>query len=100
MCLFAILMLNVCGVTIFMVITPYIRNLDFDWLTTGGILFRPGNTMDKTDIIYALNQYVEQLNIVLKTCKKTNNTISAHRIKNNILFWILLFMEKCVYSQF
>jgi hypothetical protein len=27
--------------------------------------------MDKTDIIHALNQYVEKLNIVLKTFKKT-----------------------------
>ena len=42
-----------------------------DLVTPGTYL---GNTMDKTDIIYALNQYVEQLNIVLKTCKKTNNT--------------------------
>ena len=34
------------------------------------------NTMDKTDIVYALNQYVGKLNIVLKTFnyKKTQNT--------------------------
>ena len=31
------------------------------------------NTMDKTDIVDALNQYVEKLNIVLKTFKKTKN---------------------------
>jgi hypothetical protein len=31
------------------------------------------NTMDKTDIAHALNQYVEKLNIVLKTFKKTTN---------------------------
>jgi hypothetical protein len=31
------------------------------------------NTMDKTDIVHALNQYVEKLNIVLKTFKKTKN---------------------------
>ena len=37
------------------------------------LLFRPGNTMDKTDIVQALNQYVEKLNIVLKTFKKTKN---------------------------
>jgi hypothetical protein len=29
--------------------------------------------MDKTDIVHALNQYVEKLNIVLKTFKKTKN---------------------------
>jgi hypothetical protein len=29
--------------------------------------------MDKTDIVHALNQYVEKLNIVLKTFKKTTN---------------------------
>jgi hypothetical protein len=29
------------------------------------------NSMDKTDIVHALNQYVEKLNIVLKTFKKT-----------------------------
>jgi chaperonin cofactor prefoldin len=28
------------------------------------------NTMDKTDIVHALNQYVEKLNIVLKTLRK------------------------------
>jgi hypothetical protein len=32
-----------------------------------------GNTMDKTDIVYALNQYVWKLNIVLKTFKITKN---------------------------
>jgi hypothetical protein len=31
------------------------------------------NTMDKTDIVHELNQYVEKLNIVLKTFKKTTN---------------------------
>jgi len=31
------------------------------------------NTMDKTDIVYALNQYVRKLNIVLKTFEKTKN---------------------------
>ena len=31
------------------------------------------NTMDKTDIVYALNQYVGKLNIVLKTFKKTKH---------------------------
>ena len=31
------------------------------------------NTMDKADIVHALNQYVEKLNIVLKTFKKTKN---------------------------
>ena len=31
------------------------------------------NTMDKADIVHALNQYVEKLNIVLKTFKKTTN---------------------------
>jgi hypothetical protein len=29
--------------------------------------------MDKTDIAHALNQYVEKLNIVMKTLKKTTN---------------------------
>ena len=28
------------------------------------------NTMDKTDIAHALNQYVEKLNIVLKALRK------------------------------
>jgi hypothetical protein len=28
------------------------------------------NTMDKTDIAHGLNQYVEKLNIVLKTLRK------------------------------
>jgi hypothetical protein len=32
------------------------------------------NTMDKTDIVDALNQYVEKLNIVLKTFKKKKTT--------------------------
>jgi hypothetical protein len=31
------------------------------------------NTMDKIDIVHALKQYVEKLNIVLKTFKKTKN---------------------------
>jgi hypothetical protein len=30
----------------------------------------PHNTMDKTDIAHASNQYVEKLNIVLKTLRK------------------------------
>ena len=33
----------------------------------------PHNTMDKTGIVHVLNQYVEKLNIVLKTFKKTKN---------------------------
>jgi hypothetical protein len=33
----------------------------------------PHNTMVKTDIVHALNQYVVKLNIVLKTFKKTKN---------------------------
>ena len=42
---------------------------------TVGVMRRPHlhNTMDKTDIVHALNQYVEKLNIVLKTFKKTKN---------------------------
>jgi hypothetical protein len=39
-----------------------------DLITPGTYL---GNTMDKTNIVYALNQYVGKLNIVLKTFKKT-----------------------------
>jgi hypothetical protein len=31
--------------------------------------------MDKADIVHALNQYVEKLNIVLKTFKKTTNKL-------------------------
>jgi hypothetical protein len=31
------------------------------------------NTMDQTDIVHALNQFLEKLNIVLKTYKKTKN---------------------------
>jgi len=31
------------------------------------------NTMKKTDIVHALSQYVEELNIVLKTFKKTKH---------------------------
>jgi hypothetical protein len=41
-----------------------------DLVTAGAYLY---NTMDKTDIVHALNQYVEKLNIVLKTFKKTTN---------------------------
>jgi hypothetical protein len=41
-----------------------------DLVTPGTYLY---NTMDKTDIVHALNQYVEKLNIVLKTFKKTKN---------------------------
>jgi hypothetical protein len=41
-----------------------------DLVTPGTYLH---NNMDKTDIVHALNQYVEKLNIVLKTCKKTKN---------------------------
>ena len=40
-------------------------------LVTPGTYLR--NTMYKTDIVHALNQYVEKLNIVLKTFKKTKN---------------------------
>ena len=40
-------------------------------LVTPGTYFC--NTMDKTDIVYALKQYVGKLNIVLKTFKKTKN---------------------------
>jgi hypothetical protein len=40
-------------------------------LVTPGTYIR--NTMGKTDIVHALNQYVEKLNIVLKTFKKTKN---------------------------
>jgi hypothetical protein len=40
-------------------------------LVTPGTYLR--NNMDKTDIVHALNQYVEKLNIVLKTFKKTKN---------------------------
>ena len=39
-----------------------------DLVTPGTYLH---NTMDKTDIVHALYQYVEKLNIVLKTFKKT-----------------------------
>jgi hypothetical protein len=39
-----------------------------DLVTPGTYLY---NTIDKTDIVYALNQYVGKLNIVLKTFKKT-----------------------------
>jgi hypothetical protein len=31
------------------------------------------STMDKTDNVHVLNQYVEKLNIVLKPFKKTTN---------------------------
>jgi hypothetical protein len=31
------------------------------------------NTKDKTDIVHVLNQYVEKLNTVLKTFKKTKD---------------------------
>jgi hypothetical protein len=41
-----------------------------DLVTPGTYLH---NTMYKTDIVHALNQYVEKLNIVLKTFKKTKN---------------------------
>jgi len=43
-----------------------------DLVTPGTYLH---NTMDKTDIVHALFQYmyVEKLNIVLKTFKKTKN---------------------------
>ena len=41
-----------------------------DLVTPGAYLH---NTMDKTDIVHALNQYVEKLNAVLKTFKKTKN---------------------------
>jgi hypothetical protein len=41
-----------------------------DLVTPGTYLH---NTMVKTDIVQALNQYVEKLNIVLKTFKKTKN---------------------------
>jgi hypothetical protein len=41
-----------------------------DLVTPGTYLH---NTMDKTDIVHALNQYVEKLNIVLKTINKTTN---------------------------
>jgi hypothetical protein len=41
-----------------------------DLVTSGTCLH---NTMDKTDIVHALNQYVEKLNIVLKTFQKTTN---------------------------
>jgi hypothetical protein len=41
-----------------------------DLVTPGTYLH---NTMYETDIIHALNQYVEKLNIVLKTFKKTTN---------------------------
>jgi hypothetical protein len=41
---------------------------------TGHIFITPWtylhNTMDKTDIAHASNQYVEKLNIVLKTLRK------------------------------
>jgi hypothetical protein len=37
-------------------------------LVTPGIYLH--NTMDKTDIAHASNQYVEKLNIVLKTLRK------------------------------
>jgi hypothetical protein len=40
-------------------------------LVTPGTYLR--NTMDQTDIVHALNQFVEKLNIVLKTYKKTKN---------------------------
>ena len=39
-----------------------------DLVTLGTYLL---NTMDKTDIVHALNLFVEKLNIVLKTFKKT-----------------------------
>ena len=38
-----------------------------DLVTPGTYLH---NTMDKTDIAHASNQYVEKLNIVLKTLRK------------------------------
>jgi hypothetical protein len=41
-----------------------------DLVTPGTYLYI---TIDKTDIVYALNQYVGKLNIVLKTFKKTKN---------------------------
>jgi hypothetical protein len=41
-----------------------------DLVTSGTCLH---NTMDKTDIVHALNQYVEKLNIILKTFQKTTN---------------------------
>jgi hypothetical protein len=41
-----------------------------DLVTPGTYLH---STMDKTDIVHALNQYVGKLNIVLKACKKTKN---------------------------
>jgi hypothetical protein len=43
--------------------------------------------MDKTDIVHALNQHVEKLNIVLKTFKKTKN----------IGWWLCFFLELNVY---
>ena len=42
-------------------------------VTTGTYLH---NTMDQTDIVHALNQFLEKLNIVLKTHKKTKNISS------------------------
>jgi ABC-type uncharacterized transport system ATPase subunit len=42
-------------------------------LVTPGTYLHNTMGMDKTDIVHALNQYVEKLNIVLKTCKKTKN---------------------------
>jgi hypothetical protein len=36
--------------------------------------------MDKTDIVHALNQYVEKLNIVLKTFKKTTGIMCLFTI--------------------
>ena len=41
-----------------------------DLVTPGTYLH---NTMDKTDIVHALHQYVGKLIIVLKTFKKTKN---------------------------
>ena len=48
-----------------------------DLVTPGHIFITPWtylhNTMDKTYIVHALNQYVEKLNTVLKTFKKTKD---------------------------
>jgi CRISPR/Cas system CMR-associated protein Cmr1 (group 7 of RAMP superfamily) len=57
-----------------------------DLVTPGTYLL---NTMDKTDIVHALNQYVEKLNIVLKTFK---NNGFIHNFNAKCLWCYTIFM--------